>query len=126
MTSIASESLFGRGEPMLDGAEILIVEDQMLIALGIEGIIQSAGGKPVIVRGFDEAQQLRPLWPRLSLCIANPPGASAEDAATARAIRDAGVTFIISSADSDYDPSQHGLSDAQLLAKPFTEEDVLA
>jgi hypothetical protein len=114
------------GNPSLAGIQVLIIEEEFLIALDIEFVIAEAGGTSLALRSFEDAMRIKARWPAYSVAIVNPPDRSISDAEIAREMQEAGIRLVICSADSTYGHTRLGIGVAPVVVKPFTADDLLA
>lgn len=105
---------------------IMIVEDEPLIAISIEQIVRAAGASSaVLLASLDEAQRSADRWPEFGLAFIPPPR-NAEELAIARAIIAAGIVVVVVTTNSTHSGGVEGLERAPVVVKPFSETDLLA
>ncbi|HWA18823.1 MAG TPA: hypothetical protein VG757_07475 [Devosia sp.] len=110
----------------LAGIQVLIIEEEFLIALDIGLIVEQAGGKSLSFRTFEEARNAKAHWPDYRIAIVNPPDGSISEAEIAREMQDAGIRLVICTADTGTNLAKLGLAVAPIVVKPFTADDLLA
>jgi len=111
---------------MLAGVDVLIIEDEALIALDIELLVEESGGRSLTLPSLREAVLLRDRWASYKLAIINPPNADLAEEVIARAMQDAGIRLVLNSADRYYHPGSWSPQPIPLVVKPFTETELLA
>ena len=112
------------GQP-LNGKRCLVVEDEFLIAIDIEGILQSAGAEEVLcASSAEEALRLITTEPIdfavLDLKLANRTSLDAADALSEKAVP---FVFVTGAPDDIGKLSRH--RDTPVLAKPFEIKSLL-
>jgi two-component system, response regulator PdtaR len=112
---------------MLLGANVLIVEDEYLIALEIQRILEDAGTRPPdIVRSVTDAASRPQVETEVDLLILSI-GAETEPAvAFAGAMRHAGAAVLLVSVESAHREGVPGLDGVETLVKPFTDAELIA
>ncbi len=107
---------------MLSRQKLLIIEDVFLIALEIQRILESANAEEtVFARDFVEAQLLADRF----LAIVNPPPDRSPEIETAGLLAKAGPAIVVCTA-AKIDLATSPLAGAELIIKPFADEDLLA
>ena len=111
---------------MLSRQKLLIIEDVFLIALEIQRILEDANAdQTVFARNFVEAQLLANRFPEFDLAIVNPPPQQSPELDTARLLANAGPAIVVCTA-AKVDLADGPLAGAELIVKPFSDEDLLA
>lgn len=112
---------------MLSESRLLIVEDQFLIALDIQRVIEQAQARQtVFARNYDEVAAL--LMDRsvgFDLAVLTPPRSGTADEACVARLIDDGTAIVVSTA-ARIDLSGTRLANAEVISKPFLEDDLLA
>ena len=111
---------------MLSSQRLLIIEDVFLIALEIQRILEGANaGHTVFARDFGEAQLLAERFHEFDLAIVNPPPHRSPEMETAGLLVKAGPAIVVCTA-AKVDLTESPLDGAELIFKPFSDEDLLA
>ncbi len=111
---------------MLSRQRLLIIEDVFLIALDIQRILEDASAaQAVFARDFGEARALAGRFAEFDLAIVNPPPRGALEMATAALLAAAGPAIVVCTA-ADTDLAGTPLAAAELIIKPFSDENLLA
>jgi two-component system, response regulator PdtaR len=111
---------------MLSSQRLLIIEDVFLIALDIQRILDDANAaKAVFSRNFAEASVLADRFSEFDLAIVNPPGPGSAEMETAAILARAGPSIVVCTA-SRVDLADTPLAGAELVIKPFSDEELLA
>ena len=111
---------------MLSGTRLLIIEDVFLIALGIQFALEDTNAeRAVFARNFAEAAALADRFGEFDLAIVNPPRQGTDDIAVAEQLAAAGPAIVVCTA-ATLDLGRTPLADAELITKPYTDEDLLA
>lgn len=111
---------------MLSSQRLLIIEDVFLIALDIQRILEDANAeKSVFARNFGEAQALAGRFSEFDLAIINPPPAGSPEMATAALLAAGGPAIVVCTA-AKIDLTGTPLEGAELIIKPFSDDDLLA
>jgi DNA-binding LytR/AlgR family response regulator len=111
---------------MLSRQKLLIIEDVFLIALEIQRILESANAEEtVFARDFVEAQLLADRFHEFDLAIVNPPPDRSPEIETAGLLAKAGPAIVVCTA-AKIDLATSPLAGAELIIKPFADEDLLA
>jgi CheY-like chemotaxis protein len=111
---------------MLSSQRLLIIEDEFIIALDIQRILEDANaGKAVFARHFGEAAALADRFAQFDLAIVNPPETGSLEMETAAALVAAGPAIVVCTA-AHVDLTGTPLAGAELITKPFSDEDLLA
>ena len=111
---------------MLSRQKLLIIEDVFLIALEIQRILEGANAEQtVFARNFGEAQLLADRFGEFDLAIVNPPLPRSPEMETAGLLVKAGPAIVVCTA-AKVDLADSALAGAELIVKPFSDEDLLA
>jgi len=111
---------------MLSRQKLLIIEDVFLIALEIQRILEDANAEQtVFARNFGEAQLLVDRFGEFDLAIVNPPPQRSPEMETAGLLVKAGPAIVVCTA-AKVDLADGPLAGAELIVKPFSDEDLLA
>jgi len=111
---------------MLSRQKLLIIEDVFLIALEIQRILEDANAEQtVFARNFGEAQLLVDRFGEFDLAIVNPPPQRSPEMETAGLLVKAGPAIVVCTA-AKVDLANGPLAGAELIVKPFSDEDLLA
>ncbi len=111
---------------MLSSQRLLIIEDEFLIALEIQRILGDANASStVFVRDFREAATIVGQFGDFDLAIINPPLQGSHESALAARLAAAGPAIVVCTA-APVGLSGTALSDAEIVRKPFADDDLLA
>lgn len=112
---------------MLSSQRLLIVEEEFLIALDIQRVVEGANAtQTIIARSFDELALLEDCFETFDLAIVTPPRqAMGGDWLVADKLARAGVALVICSAASHIDVAGTSLAHAQMVQKPFSDDELL-
>lgn len=111
---------------MLSGTRLLIIEDVFLIALGIQSALEDTHAeRAVFARNFAEAAALADRFSEFDLAIVNPPREGTADMAVAEQLAAAGPAIVVCTA-AMLDLERTPLAGAEMISKPYTDEDLLA
>lgn len=111
---------------MLTDKSILIVENEVLIALDIQRILsEHNAGEVVFARTSQEIVDQQAFWPTLGLAIIELRHHDPTGEQLARSLLAAGIACVMMSADVDLRKGVPGLSEVAMLMKPFTEEELV-
>lgn len=111
---------------MLSRQKLLIIEDVFLIALDIQRILEDAHAqRAVFARNFAEARALADRFGEFDLAIVNPPQPGGADDETAALLASAGPAIVVCTA-AARDFTGTPLAGAELIIKPFSDEDLLS
>jgi DNA-binding response OmpR family regulator len=114
------------GYVMLSRHKLLIIEDVFLIALEIQRVLEDANAaQTVFARNFEEAQLLSDRFGEFDLAIVNPPQLRSPEMETAALLAGAGPAIVVCTA-AMVDLADTPLAGAELIVKPFSDEDLLA
>jgi CheY-like chemotaxis protein len=108
----------------LAGRRILIVEDEMLVALDLEELLKSWGAEvlgpvPSVAKALDYLAQATPDAATLDM---NLNGKSSLPVASELVSRD--VPFVVISGYSDAETQEHALKAARIVKKPYREDEL--
>jgi len=104
---------------------LLVIEDEALIALDIQGVIEEAlAQRATVIQTYDQALPLVDRFNEFSLAVVTPPR-SAADRVIANRLVEAGVEIVVCSA-AMVDLSRTPLAGSPAVDKPFTDDDLLA
>jgi len=110
---------------MLNGRTVLVVETEFIIALGIQGVLQSLGaGKVVLARNPDEANAQLQDWQKAALAIVEIEADKIGLIEFARQLSQGGVAVIGLSADSIQSQGVPELPDTPILLKPVPDAEL--
>ena len=111
---------------MLSGERLLIIEDVFLIALGMQFALEGAHAQQtVFARNFEEAAGLADRFGEFDLAIVNPPREGTDDVRIAELLVAAGPAIVVCTA-ARLDLSGGPLAGAEIIIKPYTDDDLLA
>jgi hypothetical protein len=112
---------------MLSESRLLIVEEQFLIALDIQRVVEQAQARQtVFARNYDEVASLLLDQPaEFELAIVTPPRRGTADETFVDRLIDGGAAIVVCTA-AAVDLSGTRLADAEVIYKPFLDEDLLA
>ncbi|HZY68762.1 MAG TPA: hypothetical protein VFE52_09250 [Devosia sp.] len=111
---------------MLTSQRLLIIEDVFLIALDIQRIIEEANAAPpVLARTFEEAADLADRFGEFDLAIVNPPEAGSAGMHVAARLAAACPAIVVCTG-AGTDLGATPLAGAELIMKPFSDDDLLA
>jgi CheY-like chemotaxis protein len=111
---------------MLSRQRVLIVEGVPLIALDIQRILEDANAAQAVFAGnFLEAHTLAATFPQFDLAIVNPPADGSPEMEIAALLAAAGPALVVCTATAG-DLSGTPLAGAELIVKPFSDEELLA
>ena len=111
---------------MLSGERLLIVEEEFMIALDIQRILEGANAEQtVFARNYKELAALEERFSAFDLAIITPPRLGTGDAAVAERLVQAGPAVVVCSA-ARANVADTPLAQAQLVYKPFSDEELLA
>ena len=111
---------------MLSGDRLLIIEDVFLIALDIQRALEEANAlHPVFARDFEEAAGLMEQFDEFDLAIVNPPRRGSAEMEIAERLAAAGPAIGVCTA-APIDLSGTGLMHAEMISKPFRDDDLMA
>jgi CheY-like chemotaxis protein len=111
---------------MLSGERLLIVEEEFLIALDIQRVLEDANAlRAVFARNYNELAALEARFPEFDLAIVTPPRPGTSDHAIADRLAETGPAIVVCSATP---PNLDGtaLDGAELVGKPFSDEELLS
>ena len=111
---------------MPTGENLLIVEEEVLIALDIQRVLESVHPcQTVFARNFDEVAQLGDRMQAFDLAVVTAPRNGTADDDVLLRLAAAGVALVVCSATPKSlvdDP----IVEAEIVGKPFADEDLLA
>ena len=111
---------------MLSRQKLLVIEDVVLIALEIQRIVEGANAaETLFARNFAEAQPFADRFHEFDLAIVNPPPQRSPELETASLLAKAVPAIVVCTAAS-VDLANGPLAGAELIVKPFSDEDLLA
>ncbi len=111
---------------MLSRQRVLIIEDVSLIALDIQRILEDANAaQAVFARNFGEALAHADRFGEFDLAIVNPPETGSPEMETAALLAAACPAIVVCTA-AAVDLEGTPLAAAELIVKPFSDEDLLA
>ena len=111
---------------MLKGQNVLVVEEEFLIALDIQRMLEDLGaGQMLFARSPQEAARLHERWPSLGLAIVEIRFDGQPSLELATRLRDAGVPIVLSSANSSRRHGMPELPGAPVFVKPMAEDDLV-
>ncbi len=111
---------------MLSGTRLLIIEEVFLIALAIQSALEDTHAeRAVFARNFAEAATLAERFGEFDLAIVNPPREGTNDIAVAEQLATAGPAIVVCTA-AMVDLARTPLAGAEMITKPYTDEDLLA
>lgn len=111
---------------MLRAERLLIIEEQFLIALDIQRIVEEANARQtVFARNFDEAAALVDRFGEFDLAIVTPPRLGTSDTLVAEHLA-ASVPAIVVCSAGRFDARGTPFANAEIVNKPFLEDDLLA
>jgi len=111
---------------MLSGERLLIVEEEFLIALDIQRVLEGANAQTtVFARNFKEASALESRFGEFDLAIVTAPRPGTSDQKVAEQLARSGPAMVICSA-ANVSVTGTQLEDAQIVYKPFSDDQLLA
>jgi DNA-binding response OmpR family regulator len=111
---------------MLSSQRVLIIEEMPLIALDIQRAVESAhAADAAFARDFKEAAGLAARFGEFDLAIVNPPAPGSAEMETAAQLAAACPALVVCSASST-DLAGTALAAAEMVAKPFSDDALLA
>lgn len=111
--------------PMLNGRTALVVESEIIIALGIQEVLQSLGaGKVVLARNPADANERLPDWQTTALAIVEIEADKLGLIEFARQLSQSGIAVIGLSTDSVQAQGVPELPDTPILLKPLPDADL--
>ncbi len=114
------------GTKMLSTQRLLIIEDAVLIALDIQRILEGTNaGKTVFARDFREARALAERFAEFDLAIVNPPPRGSPEMEIAALLAASRPAIVVCTA-ARIDLAGTPLAGAELIIKPFADDDLLA
>ncbi|MGV8831163.1 MAG: hypothetical protein ACOH2N_04235 [Devosia sp.] len=112
---------------MLTGQTILIVEEEFLIALDIQGMLEAlVAGQMLFARSTVEAHQSEPHWPSIDLAIVEIGPDEATLATLLEGLRAAGIAIILTTTDSALRKGHPAYPGAPVLVKPMVDAELRA
>jgi DNA-binding NtrC family response regulator len=112
---------------MLSRQRVLIIEDVSLIALDIQRVLdESHAAEAVFARNFGEARAHAERFGEFDLAIVNPPQPDTPEMETAALLAAVVPALVVCTATATADLSGTPLAAAELLVKPFSDDDLLA
>jgi DNA-binding LytR/AlgR family response regulator len=110
---------------MLNGAAVLIVEAEFLIALDLQRMLEFHGaGEVLMVRDTFEAEFFKDKWSRLGLAIIEASNGAPSVVALVAALNDLQVPVVLCSADSAPNFGAPELSQSAVLTKPMLDAEM--
>lgn len=110
---------------MLSGERLLIVEEEFLIALDIQRVLEGANAShTVFARNYKELAALEQRFRDFDLAIITPPRPGTVEQAVAGQLAAAGPAIVVCSA-APPNLEHTGLNDAEIISKPFSDDDLL-
>lgn len=111
--------------PLLDGLRILVLEDEFLIAMDVEQLCRDHGAADVtIVRDLAEIDR-RDELSRFDAAIVDLMLGGASTLDFAARLRNAGIPFVFASGHSDSEEIEGSFPEVQLVAKPYSGDDLI-
>lgn len=108
---------------MLNGRNILVVEEEFLIALDIQRMLEShKAGQMLFARSPQEALEQQTHWPTLGLAIVELNIDAEQSLALAERLRDAGTPLILHTADSSVRNGHSKFPGVPVVVKPASED----
>lgn len=112
---------------MLSRQRVLIIEDVALIALDIQRILEDANAEQAIfARSFAEARTIAGPFAEFDLAIVNPPQRDSIEMEIAALVAAAVPSLVVCTATAAADFRGTPLAAAELIVKPFSDDDLLA
>jgi len=110
---------------LLDGLRILVLEDELLIAMDLEQLCRDHGAADVtIARELAEIDE-QALPSRFDAAIVDLMLGAVSTLDFAAGLRNEGVPFVFASGYSDPDEVRSSFPDIRLLTKPYSGEDLI-
>jgi len=115
------------GEPLLRGLRCLVVDDEVLIAMDLEQILESAGASEVVCVGR-AAQALAALdkKPAFAVAIVDFDLGGENDMAVPSALRERGIPFIFFTGINASDQRLGRFAEAPVVTKPYNIDELFA
>ncbi|MDF2797779.1 MAG: hypothetical protein K0R85_523 [Devosia sp.] len=108
---------------MLTGQTVLVVEEELLIALDIQRVLEAFNvGQTTLAHSVDEAMALEDQWGSCALAIVDLKRASPDELALCQALRGAGVPLVFTTADYITARGVPGMKDVAVVLKPVPEQ----
>jgi DNA-binding NtrC family response regulator len=109
----------------LKGRRILIVEDEMLLAMDLEEVVQGWGADvigpvPTIEKALTLLSDHRPDAVTLDMNLSG-----ASSLPLARELAERNIPFVVVSGYNEVDPAAEAMRTARFVKKPFNEKDLL-
>jgi CheY-like chemotaxis protein len=115
-----------KGDTSLRDLRILIVEDELLIALDMQRIVEAAGARQtILVRNWTEVADLEGRVAAFDLAIVTPPHEGPASEATATKLARLCRAVVVCSALRN-ELAGSPLANAEVLLKPFLEDELLS
>ncbi|WP_127753795.1 MULTISPECIES: hypothetical protein [unclassified Devosia] len=108
---------------MLTGQTVLVVEEELLIALDIQRVLEAFNvGQTTLAHSVDEALALQDQWSSCALAIVDLKRASPDELALCEGLRGAGVPLVFTTADYITARGVPGMKDVSVVLKPVPEQ----
>jgi CheY-like chemotaxis protein len=108
---------------MLTGQTVLVVEEELLIALDIQRVLESFNvGETTLAHSVGEALALQDHWSSCALAIIDLKRAAPDELALCEALRNAGVPLVFTTADYITARGVPGMHDVAVVLKPVPEQ----
>lgn len=110
---------------LLKGLRVLVLEDEILIALDLEQICRDLGADDVVIaRSLDDANALAGVV--FDIAVLDVMLAGSSTVGFASGLREKGVPFVFTTGYIDPERFLGDLSDVQIVEKPFSSEALVA
>lgn len=112
---------------MFENCQVLIIEQEFLIALDMQRILENAGATRVVTaRSVAEADALRPRWSEFGLAVLAVPRERGAILALARDLEAAGLAVVFASTEGPRLAPEETFATARWISKPFAEDELVA
>lgn len=129
MTAAATNAIRGfelKGEIMLAGRTVLVVESEFIIALGIQGVLESLGAAVIVATSAREAHGITANWANAALAVIEVESNRPELIELARTVSQSDIPVLGISADSRLAFGVPELPGTPVIIKPLPDEDLAA
>lgn len=111
---------------MLDGATVLVIEEEFLIALDFQRMLEELGaGQVLFARTAHEAVVMQNHWPDVRLALVEVSLQAAPAVALVRRLLDLAIPVVLCSADTALSRGAPQFPDLPLVTKPVAETDLV-
>ena len=113
--------------PSLHGLRCLVIDDEVLIAMDLEHILQSAGAVEVVCCGRTaDALAAIASEPPFAVAIVDFDLGGANDMAVPTALRQRGIPFVFFTGINESDPRLRQFEAAPVVSKPYSVDELFA